>query len=449
MSKLNAIEDDAFEEGRYRVLYDYAPEEDMVDGLTVKEKMVVNLQAQAAENGWVWATVLDKDNPTAAPKSGFLPKGFIVKIPGYDRWAYGAEVTCIWYTFLTGLFVTLYGSSEIDGTRNLAFGCLSMIASGFLMIMVQFRDSLGPLKRMLGLFFCGIFMFAGYPTGIWGGIVVLFACVVEFIVYQEENVDVYIPEPLKFDGCCDFWRSSGFSIFFFLLWCGCNFAVFLLGLEFGYRRAEDWQADGYEIQKGEWAFAQASGTLIAWNILVMLLFCLQGFQQIMLSSAERITSNTVGKKADFKKFIINHLQPESMLYAHRCIAFTLICSTILHLLGCFAAYEHSGPERDFMEIFGEAPFITGGICISILGIVMSSSYLDIVANRDLFRNIHHLALVAIILLIFHGADWWNPNMWKYLIGPTFLYCLDKVFRYGVFGYSESEDYDALKQENKA
>jgi len=440
MASRISVAEDPFTAGKYRILFDYEAERS--NELSAKEGDMVKLEDQMPERGWIWATSSDG-------KNGFLPATYVRKVPGWDQWAYGCEVVSSGFTFVGGLFVVLYGSAEIDGTRNLAFGCLSMMASACLLLMIHYRDNLAHWKRMLCLGFCAILLFAGYPMGVWSGFVLLFAIGVEFIVWNSGETEKYKAPPVNFNGCCDFWRSSGFSIVVFLLWCGTNFAIFLLGIEYGIRRAEGWREEGYEIQESEWAFAQATGSMIAWNILVMLLFCLQGFQQMILAGAERLTSQRTGKCAAFKEFLLNNLKPEAMLFAHKCIAFTLTICTILHLLGAFAAYEHSGPRRDFMEIFGEAPFITGGLCIVILGIIIGSSYLDLSRSPVLFRNIHRLTLMFFALLLFHGADWWNPNFWKYMIGPIFLYCLDKMFRLGVFGYNNKEDeYETVEHEEK-
>jgi len=301
-----------------------------------------------------------------------------------------------------------------------------------MMIMIFFRDKLSPLKRAGILFLVSIPLAVGYPFGLFGAIVLWFAVAVECVMYHMGDT-TYKPPGWRCGECCKaMWGANWISIFFFLLWLASNFAVFMLGLWYGQERAEDWQNsdEKYQIQKGEWSFAQATGVMICFNMTTMLVFSLQGFQSILLACID-FRTDRVGKKADCKTALGNAFSRESMIRVHRWIAYTMVLATLFHIFGAFAAYEHSGAKKDFNNIFGTAPLITGGICLIVLAIILSSVYITPEHAPQLFRNIHAFGVLFIILLVFHGKDFWGPNFWKWLLGPMLLFLLDKAFRYGL------------------
>lgn len=424
----------SIEPGKYEVQYDF--EAQSSNQLSVKANTKVDVQEQKESRGWVWVSM------NAGRKAGYVPADYIKKLPDgnwdfYDRWAYGAELTACLYSFLSGTFVLLYGSAEIDGLRNMGLGCVAMIFSSVLMLAVFFRDSFAPLYRSLLLLVMALVLFGGYPVGLWGGAVVLFTAAVEVILYStrdDERYSKYTPEAWECN-CTDIWKGSCLGIFSFLLYGAANFGVFILGLAYGRRKADDWIEEQYDIPKAEWSFAQATGSLVSFNIMLMLLFCLQGFQQVLLLSAESLTSQKQGKCASCKDVVIESLNVTTMLWVHKVIAFVVLVASILHVGGCFAAYEHSGPNKDFESVFSNIPFITGGIALAILGVVLSSAFLDVNSCPLLFKNLHRMAFLLFALLVVHGKNFLNPNFWKYIIGPILLYLIDFAFRTGVFKYN--------------
>lgn len=261
---------------------------------------------------------------------------------------------------------------------------------------------------------------------------------IELLVWNSKD-DVYIPEPYDFSKICDFWKSSLLAIIVFIGYVVANVFIFTLGIEYGGRRADEWQdsENRYNIGKTEWEFAQATGTCICFNITMMMIFSLQGFQNALVALAERLSSAKEGRMASLRDFLKGSFAPESMLKVHKMFAIVILVFTGLHIIGCFAAYENSGPAKDFEDIFGIAPYVTGGMMVVILGIVMASSSIDPGKRPSLFANIHRLGLVLFGLLVLHGKNWFGPNFWKWIIAPVLLLAMDKTFRYGLFNFRDN------------
>merc|ERR1719361_2812008 len=146
-----------------------------------------------------------------------------------------------------------------------------------------------------------------------------------------------------------------------------------------------------------------------------------------------------GKAAQFKAALHKGLGRESMLAVHKFISFTMLLCAAFHVLGCFSAYEHSGPNKDFRVLFGNAPVVTGGLLIVLLAIVLSSTYLPHDRRPQTFQCVHLSAVLFIGLVVLHGKSWFAPNFYKWLIAPIILYAMDKAFRIGIFSFDKADD----------
>lgn len=419
---------------------DFVPK--LATELGLKQGEFVNLQQQTDDRGWVFARLVNTAGKDLT--EGYVPGRFLVKISegDFDQWALGCEIISVIYGFFSGLVVFLYGSAEQEGEVDMAMGALAMIFSSLLIVLVQFRNRVNREFRALAFLLTAIPLFVGFPTGLWGGLVLLFTVCIELVVWNSKD-DVYIPEPYDFSKICDFWKSSLLAILCFIGYVVANVFIFSLGVEYGGRRVDEWQdsKNRWDIGETEWEFAQATGTCICFNITLMMVFSLQGFQNALVALAERLSSAKEGKMASLRDFFKESFAPQSMLSVHKMFALVILVFTGLHIIGCFAAYENSGPAKDFEDIFGDAPYITGGMMVVILGIVLGSSSIDPAKRPSLFSNIHRLGLVLFGLLVLHGKNWFGPNFWKWIIAPVLLLAMDKTFRYGLFNFRDnSQNY---------
>ena len=46
----------------------------------------------------------------------------------------------------------------------------------------------------------------------------------------------------------------------------------------------------------------------------------------------------------------------------------------------------------------------------------------------IFMKVHHLFIIMLALLFFHGNQMWGPNFWKFAAFPLTLYIIEKAIR---------------------
>jgi len=428
--------------GKYKAKADFASEDD--SQLAVKAGELLLVRQQNEDRGWVWAQLT---NPTGGKREGYVPRNYLEKIPegDWDQWAYGCEIVSCFYAMFSGCFILLYGSAtKTDPTAELAIGTFAMMLASLMMIVIFFRNSIPPIYRALYLGLTSIILFAGYPLGVWGGITLMLAMGVEILVWYSKD-DSYQPQSWSLSGLCrSVFAASLFTMIGFALWLASNFGIFLWGVRYGRERAEDWNDPAndevYLIPKNSWGFAQGFAQCICYQVAVLLVFALQGFQQILLACTN-FDAGRQGKMAQFKAALTSALSRESMLAVHKFIAFTMLFCGAFHVLGCFAAYEHSGPSKDFRLLFGDGPIITGGLLIILLAMVLSSTYLSPERRPQTFKYVHLTSVLFIGLLVLHGKSWFAPNFYKWLIAPIILFAMDKAFRFGIFGFDKADDLE--------
>lgn len=265
---------------------------------------------------------------------------------------------------------------------------------------------------------------------------------VEILVWYSKD-DAYTPASFSLAGLCrSIFAASLFNMFIFAFWIASNFGIFIWGLEYGKDRAKEWSnpenEDVFVIPESSWGFAQGMAQCICFQITCLLVFAMQGFQQILVACTTFETARQ-GKGAQFKAALHKGLGRESMLAVHKFISFTMLICASLHVLGCFSAYEHSGPNKDFRRLFGDGPMVTGGLLIIILAVVLSSTYLSHERRPQAFTYVHMTSVLFIGLLVLHGKSFFAPNFYKWLIAPIILFALDKSFRAGIFCFEKNDE----------
>jgi len=431
--------------GTYKVLYPFEGKNN--DQLTLEEEEILTLQDQQSERGWVWATN-NKD------QSGFVPFKYVVRIAkgGWDKWAYGSEVVACCTLHFVGLITLMFGTQQLDGDVFMALGALSMFFGSLCMLLIFFRSRISAVWRGCILIFFSIPLLACWPIGFFGGVMVLVASIAEFVKHRADDEE-YSPPAWTMENCCGFIfdekrTCSGYTAFFF--WVVINSVVFWLGYRMGEDDRDEWREDDDIIlDKPEWAFAQATGTVLSFNFLMILVFSLRGFQSILLGCGDNINPTYKDSCASrCKKYLENTFTEENMAAVHSVISCTIIVATIGHILGNFASYDKSGPGTDYEEHFGSIPFFTGGACFVLMGITISSSFISPERNPRVFKIVNRAAYALVLVLFFHGRDGFNQNFWKFMVAPVVLYCIDRGFRLGVSAEYEIEDEEETAQFKK-
>jgi len=323
-----------------------------------------------------------------------------------------------------------------------------------LFVVIQLRHKVPANYRAILMILLCFPLLASYEyIGIFGGLIVLSASIAEYVAYKSAD-EQYSPEPLTFNSMCGFIFArdrtlTGFIVF--LIWTGCVVGVFLLGFNHGRSSADDWSLKrDIDIPRNEWGFTQGCGTVISFSLMMLMLFQLRGFQNILINWGEGMQPKYKQScKARFKEYLTSTFTQDNMLRVHMVISTTIIVFTVFHVFGNFFTYDNSGSKSSYDDHFGVVPFITGGLSCVCLAIIISSAWISPEKDRRVFMLIHRTALILMGLLIVHGRDGWNPNFWKYILGPCVLYGMDKCFRVGVFNFSQVAEDDEFGAESTA
>jgi len=414
------------------------------------------------------APVTPTDPLPPAPKGGRfnnLPNKFTTKLPNfgsslptssldgtvaYNLLAASCEWWCCIALFFSGVFSVLWGSQDSpEDEAAQFFGAMQCIIAAVLLVYFalfrEFACCCNPEQTALVrggfLLLTSITGFAALPMGAIGGGACLIASFANFYAFFKNSAT------LDDEGKELEWLSMGFDMskincknsstafIFFAFYGVLNWLFYLVGLKIGQDRIDDELAEN-RLEVGDmYSRAEGFGVIISFNFMMMFLFSLFGFQ-ILATNWSKTRSGpeedciTRGLVA-----IIDWLFVDTrILFLHRTFAALIMLATIGHCVANFQAYEDSGPARDYVEVFGRWPLISG-ILIILLMIPIYSVANPVIKEsaREVFNVAHGCWVVVFLLLFLHGkADPfpWNSNFWKFMLGPSILYLLDVIFRYG-------------------
>jgi NADPH oxidase 2 len=105
------------------------------------------------------------------------------------------------------------------------------------------------------------------------------------------------------------------------------------------------------------------------------------------------------------------------------IVFGAVGHTVFHLIN----YVES--PGNTMDKFGAWPWVSGGIIFIAMLFIYSSAFPAVKHPQfELFWYSHHMFTVFFLFLLLHGGPGWNPNFWRWFVGPGTLYILERVMR---------------------
>jgi len=96
----------------------------------------------------------------------------------------------------------------------------------------------------------------------------------------------------------------------------------------------------------------------------------------------------------------------------------------------FSHYNHyADVPATYGELFGPGVWFTGVLLLTVTHWIFSTA-LDVIRKEkfEIFYYTHHIFIGYYAITLFHGAGWWNPNFWKYLLVPGTIYFLERVAR---------------------
>lgn len=174
------------------------------------------------------------------------------------------------------------------------------------------------------------------------------------------------------------------------------------------------------------------GRVITINIvLILLCSCKFLLQCLCLNNCcrkyvcEKLFSNCYGNNNECS------ILPSS--FFHRCLGYGIVWGTVCHLISAYFSYLESGAARSFMNVYGLETYYTGFVLLVLLAVIVASSNSTLrKMNERLFKQTHWLAVILIMLCMFHGSvDRQFGYFWIFAVGPTILYVCDMCTRYAM------------------
>eukprot|EP00808_Paulinella_micropora_P021484 g25932.t1 len=112
---------------------------------------------------------------------------------------------------------------------------------------------------------------------------------------------------------------------------------------------------------------------------------------------------------------------------HILVAYTVLGMAIGHTVCHFMNYV-AFPAATWAK-FGAAPWITGALLFACILLMHAATMRNVKSTHfEIFWYSHQLFTVFFVCCLLHGAGWWGPNFWKYLIGPGTLYACERIYR---------------------
>eukprot|EP00497_Spongosphaera_streptacantha_P002931 TRINITY_DN3571_c0_g1_i1.p1 TRINITY_DN3571_c0_g1~~TRINITY_DN3571_c0_g1_i1.p1 ORF type:complete len:276 (+),score=40.94 TRINITY_DN3571_c0_g1_i1:120-830(+) len=114
---------------------------------------------------------------------------------------------------------------------------------------------------------------------------------------------------------------------------------------------------------------------------------------------------------------------------HKLMSIWIAIGTVLHTFAHFMHYASVPLFYDEVSFPTKGVWITGTI-LCFISLWIFSAALDVVrkVKFEIFYYVHHLFGFYYVLTLMHGADWWNPNFYKYLLIPGTIYLIERFLR---------------------
>lgn len=170
------------------------------------------------------------------------------------------------------------------------------------------------------------------------------------------------------------------------------------------------------------AHAKANGTLLDINLAMIVIPVSKNLIRMIYDYS---TDQT--KLAKCLRWLVFFIPLDKSIQFHKLQAVIIFWAVVAHSFSHFMHY--ADVPGTYGSGFGFGVWLTGIILLMVTHWLFSTA-LDVVrkVKFEIFYYTHHLFAVYFILTLFHGADFWNPNFWKYLLLPGGIYVLERVLR---------------------
>ena len=172
------------------------------------------------------------------------------------------------------------------------------------------------------------------------------------------------------------------------------------------------------LNKTATAFMYGFGRVITIN-----LFC------VMLLASRDLVINCLGDRCQNQRRRGDERHIPQFL--HRCMGYSIVVSSFLHLICVYFCYEDSMATHTFMDAYGWSSFITGWVALLCLALIVASSNEALMKqNPGLWKKGQYPAgILLVVILIPHGGEWLSTYYWQIIIFPMVVYSLHSVINY--------------------
>ncbi|MES1907663.1 MAG: hypothetical protein MHM6MM_000739 [Cercozoa sp. M6MM] len=169
--------------------------------------------------------------------------------------------------------------------------------------------------------------------------------------------------------------------------------------------------------------AKGFGISLDINCAVILLPVLRTMLRVTINRSTR----DQGCCSKCLRCIMYFIPLDKALHFHKLCGVLIAIGAVGHTLVHFVGYGYS-PENSLNK-FGAESYFTGAAICAVMLMMYGASFHNIRRGQfEIFWYTHHLFIAFYILLFIHGKNFWNPNVWKAISGPLFLYVCERILR---------------------
>jgi len=350
-----------------------------------------------------------------------------------DTWglfAYQLEWFAIPCIFLGATLSFMYSTPQTTANkwRLSVTSWLTLVLAAFLCYICGYdRQKLdcGSAHLMRGLvFLLASFMLAfSYPVGVGSAAVAFITFAVELKVHMVGAKEL---SPRITDDWCSVifgGTQNCLPVHFIVVFASLALSTGIFG--WGYIDGANFAIDNNEENVSHYLNETANAFMFGFGRVVTINL----FLALLLASRDLFDLLTCQKCSQFakRKGDERHI-PETL---HRCMGYSIVVSTFLHLICVYFTYEDSMATHTFMDTYGWSSFVTGWIALTCLAVVVAASNEELKSkHRKLWKwATYPCAIVMVGILMMHGGQWLSTYYWKIILFPVICFALHSLIDY--------------------
>ena len=215
-------------------------------------------------------------------------------------------------------------------------------------------------------------------------------------------------------------NSTGTLVFMFL-YAAANVVIFVNALIVWVEKNNNFPENERLSQYAP--LAKAFGNFLDFNCAIIVVPVLR----TMIRWLYKASTANEGCFAKFLRGILFFVPLDKNLSFHKIIAkmvaFGAIGHTVFHLVNYIESPDNT------LKKFGVWPWVSGGIVFICMLLMYGAVFKNVKGPHfEIFWYSHHCFIPFFFFLLLHGDGWFNPNFWKWFVGPGSLYIIERILR---------------------